>query len=309
MPTSCITSRSIMNAALEDELLSIRSIYDDSTFTRSSAAADTNICILRLPSRPAVGVHLAFPSNYPDAPPSAIATEAIEHDVSTKGESKKLLELIRDVLASACRPGEPCVFDLIQEAESTLQTWKEAQSKDDEPRSGLGAVADADVTDGPAPLLAPLSVQPSPPWIASDVTIEKKSVFVARVAHVTSAAQAKSFLAHLLATDRKVAKATHNITAWRIRVGGGAAGAIVQQDCDDDGETAAGGRVLHLLQIVDVWDLMVVVTRWYGGVRLGPDRFRIIGNVARDALSKGGYLKEAVRSAAGKAKGSRGLQR
>ena len=25
----------------------------------------------------------------------------------------------------------------------------------------------------------------------------------------------------------------------------------VQQDCDDDGEAAAGGRLLHLLQIVD----------------------------------------------------------
>jgi putative IMPACT (imprinted ancient) family translation regulator len=30
---------------------------------------------------------------------------------------------------------------------------------------------------------------------------------------------------------------------------------------------------LHLMQLMDVWDVMVVVTRWYGGVHLGPDRY------------------------------------
>lgn len=34
------------------------------------------------------------------------------------------------------------------------------------------------------------------------------------------------------------------------------------QDCDDDGETHAGGRLLHFLQIVDVINVAVVVSRW-----------------------------------------------
>jgi len=47
---------------------------------------------------------------------------------------------------------------------------------------------------------------------------------------------------------------------------------VTYQDNDDDGETAAGGRLAHLLQVMDVWNMLVVVSRWYGGVKLGPDR-------------------------------------
>jgi hypothetical protein len=129
---------------------------------------------------------------------------------------------------------------------------------------------------------------PEPPWIVAPAITEKKSIFLGRVASVTSPGQAKQYLHHLLATDKKAAKATHNIVAWRIHGHDGAS----FQDCDDDGETAAGGRMLHLMQLMDVWDVMVVVTRWYGGVLLGPDRFRIINNAARDALQLGGYAKD-----------------
>ena len=63
----------------------------------------------------------------------------------------------------------------------------------------------------------------------------------------------------------------------------GPAPAPTYQDYDDDGESAAGGRLLHLLQLMDVWNVVVVVTRWYGGVHLGPDRFRLINAAAREA--------------------------
>ena len=35
------------------------------------------------------------------------------------------------------------------------------------------------------------------------------------------------------------------------------------------GESAAGGRLLHLLNILDVQNVCVVVSRWYGGILLG----------------------------------------
>lgn len=47
---------------------------------------------------------------------------------------------------------------------------------------------------------------------------------------------------------------------------------VVFQDNDDDGENAAGSRMGHLLQVMDVWNVLVVVSRWYGGIKLGPDR-------------------------------------
>lgn len=45
------------------------------------------------------------------------------------------------------------------------------------------------------------------------------------------------------------------------------------QDNDDDGEAAAGGRIAHLMQVMEVANVLVVVSRWYGGVKLGPDRW------------------------------------
>ena len=41
---------------------------------------------------------------------------------------------------------------------------------------------------------------------------------------------------------------------------------------------------------MDVKNIMVVVSRWYGGVHLGPDRFRLINNAARQVIEKAGLL-------------------
>ena len=128
-----------------------------------------------------------------------------------------------------------------------------------------------------------------PPWILSDPFVELKSTFVGRCAKVTSVEEAEAFVQHLLATDKKVRTATHNITAWRIRGPNNTS----FQDCNDDGETAAGGRLLHLMQLMDIWDSMVVVTRWYGGQKLGPRRFAVINQVARDAFAKAGLVADS----------------
>ena len=69
--------------------------------------------------------------------------------------------------------------------------------------------------------------------------------------------------------------------------------AVVENAMDaDDGETAAGGRLLSLLELTGCMDVVVVVSRWYGGVLLGPDRFRIFNNVARKLLVECGHIVE-----------------
>ena len=62
------------------------------------------------------------------------------------------------------------------------------------------------------------------------------------------------------------------------------------QDYDDDGESAAGGRLLKLLTLVGAENIVVVVSRWYGGVLLGPARFTHINNAARQLLDECGYV-------------------
>ncbi|XP_078024629.1 protein IMPACT isoform X3 [Epinephelus lanceolatus] len=54
-------------------------------------------------------------------------------------------------------------------------------------------------------------------------------------------------------------------------------------------------------QILDVRNVMVVVSRWYGGILLGPDRFKHINNCARNILVEEGYTAstdEATKSGA-----------
>ena len=41
---------------------------------------------------------------------------------------------------------------------------------------------------------------------------------------------------------------------------------------------------------MDVINAVVVVSRWYGGIQLGPDRFKHINNVARTLLLSSGIV-------------------
>ena len=119
------------------------------------------------------------------------------------------------------------------------------------------------------------------PEIHSSETITlKKSTFQGHSAVVHTLAEIKAVLKKLK-QNKKVSQASHNIVAYRL-VGVNETSFI--QDYADDGEVNAGGRLLHLLQIMDVKNVVVVVSRWYGGILLGPDRFRLINNVAREAI-------------------------
>lgn len=124
-------------------------------------------------------------------------------------------------------------------------------------------------------------------WSISDPITDRKSTFVAFAREVHSVEEAESWV-DTLRTDRKIARAAHCMTAWRIKMDNG----IQFQDCDDDGETAAGGRLLHLLTIMDAWNCMVLVARFFGGVHIGPDRFKHINSTAREAVVKGGFVED-----------------
>jgi hypothetical protein len=269
------------NDAIQDELTSINAIFDEGTL--SSIDQDDKIFSLRLPSFPSITLRIEFPANYPDAPISVLGTQSVGQDVP-KGMGNRAVDVVRDVLAEVYRPGEACIYELLEEVREALEKAEEHgelqlhDQVDEEFHEKTSHPSSEAIID----------IGPEPPWIIAPALTEKKSIFLARVAPVSSPAQARQYVAHLLATDKKAAKATHNMTAWRIK----GPNDTSYQDCDDDGETAAGSRMLHLMQLMDVWDVMVVVTRWYGGVLLGPDRFRIINTAAREALLLGGFAKE-----------------
>lgn len=118
--------------------------------------------------------------------------------------------------------------------------------------------------------------------------VDRKSVFQGHIASISHTKQVKLVLDSLF-QSKKIATATHNIYAYRITSKDKPD--VFYQGCEDDGETQAGSRMLHLMQIVDARNVIVVVTRWYGGVHLGPDRFKHINNCARQLLNEHGYIQ------------------
>ncbi|KIW68221.1 hypothetical protein PV04_04180 [Phialophora macrospora] len=323
------------NSALADEIEALTSIYDgDTLILQSASGAGTDItAVLRLPDS-AISFLITFPAEYPDAPPQILGTQSTgEH--SRRGQGEVAVSILRDVLARVYSEGQVCLFDLVEEAGPLLSQGLQHEV-DDQPH-GTAETAEEYAKDrsasplpaphGPhihddeptcttassmyrhafsdAPSVTASASVPPPQWTLSEPVTVSKSTFIARACAVHSLQDAQHALGHLVATNKKVAQATHNISAWRIRSSPAPApssvsahptastGAeIVIQDSDDDGETAAGGRLLHLMQLMDVWNVLVVVSRWYGGVKLGPDRFRLINQVGRDALVKGGFVKD-----------------
>ncbi|XP_038858512.1 protein IMPACT isoform X2 [Salvelinus namaycush] len=128
-----------------------------------------------------------------------------------------------------------------------------------------------------------------PPIKLGETITERRSTFQPHLAPVVTPRQVRMVLDKLF-ENKKIASATHNIYAYRIYC---EEKQSFLQDCEDDGETAAGGRLLHLLQILDVRNVLVVVSRWYGGILLGPDRFKHINNSARNILVQEGYTSSA----------------
>ncbi|XP_076264364.1 protein IMPACT-like [Rhynchophorus ferrugineus] len=117
------------------------------------------------------------------------------------------------------------------------------------------------------------------------IITDRKSTFQGHVCEISSSQNVSDFL-NILLENRKIAQATHNILAYRVKCD-----KTTLQDSNDDGESHAGGRLLHLLQILELQNVAVVVSRWYGGIHLGPDRFKHINNAARIALTDAGFIK------------------
>eukprot|EP01080_Neovahlkampfia_damariscottae_P001360 gene1360-11442_t len=109
----------------------------------------------------------------------------------------------------------------------------------------------------------------------------KKSKFIAHIAKLESLNDVKMVL-NQLKQDKKIMNATHNIYAYRVLDVDGK----FHEANEDDGEFGASQQILFLLQKHNLSNYLVVVTRWYGGIHLGADRFKIISNLAKVMIEK-----------------------
>ena len=133
-------------------------------------------------------------------------------------------------------------------------------------------------------------------WRSGEPLLDKKSSFQAHLCEVHSEQEVREALEQLLTSSSKIQRASHNMHAWRIaetittattlsddsenpvrRV-------IIKHDNSDDGEDAAGNKLAYLLDMRKDENVLVVVSRWFGGIHLGPKRFAHIVNVSRKLL-------------------------
>ena len=93
---------------------------------------------------------------------------------------------------------------------------------------------------------------------------------------MASADEAKAFV-KTLCRRKKFAKATHN--TWAVLLPDGPLK-------NDDGESGAGMVILRMLEREGLEGHIIVVTRWFGGTKLGGDRFRRVQDAVRVYLDE-----------------------
>lgn len=93
--------------------------------------------------------------------------------------------------------------------------------------------------------------------------VEKKSRFIANIYHVENVEEAEE---KIKSTKKKYYDAKHNCIAYRVIENG-----KVVEKARDDGEPSgtAGSPMLNILQKNNLCNLVVVVTRYFGGILLG----------------------------------------
>src|SRR5947209_14285779 len=90
-----------------------------------------------------------------------------------------------------------------------------------------------------------------------------RSHFIATLAKVESVAAARAFIASIRA---EMPDASHHVYAFKVGYG-----SSVNEGLSDDGEPSgtSGPPVLAVLRGTDIGDVVLVVTRYFGGTKLG----------------------------------------
>jgi len=121
---------------------------------------------------------------------------------------------------------------------------------------------------------------------------DRKSAFQAHATHLPAATLMSAFLDHLTSLPC-LKRATCCMYAYRSTQ---RAQEQEKLACgqSDGGESGSGDRLSRLLELSNCHNVVVVVFRWYGGTKLGSDRWKRISEVAKEALNQGGFMMQGA---------------
>jgi hypothetical protein len=224
---------------LDDEIEAINAIYPDSLVKLGS------LFQLLIPDRDII-LQISFPSAYPEEEPLHIIS------VTSKTYLAQSLnkDVLGDLLASVYVPGCVCLFEFIELIREVFEAPAEEEEEETE-NEAAGSEESYEMTK------TDIAQTISAHWHTSAPIIDRKSTFIGFAVKADTAEEFFAMLA-VLKADKHIARATHNMTAYRIRNANG----TVMQDCDDDGESAAGSRLLHLLA-VSIHLLILNRKKWF----------------------------------------------
>ncbi|EFO95754.1 hypothetical protein CRE_13932 [Caenorhabditis remanei] len=218
-----------------------------------------------------ISMTITLPDDYPSTSPPIFELNG----PYLRREQKEILHNnLNDIYVENI--GFPVIFNwisLIQDFIQDLPPDEIETSESDSPDDVANSVIPEEIDD--------MNIQ------HGEVFTDRKSAFQAHLAVVRSKKDVDRVM-QILLSNSKICRATHNITAYRYT--GEVNGKLIHyHDCADDGEHGASSKMLELMDRMKADNVMVVVTRWYGGIHLGPDRFRHINNLTRQILSDNNY--------------------
>ena len=130
---------------------------------------------------------------------------------------------------------------------------------------------------------APLNIEPEYAGITLDLDHgqqinESGSTFQAHCADLNTAEDVQIVMANLL-KNKSIANATHNMFAYRIGNDKSS-----RDGLNDDGEHGGARTIMNILKEHNIYNKIVIVTRWYGGSHIGPKRFEAIESCTKNIL-------------------------
>lgn len=125
-----------------------------------------------------------------------------------------------------------------------------------------------------------MSEYPVPAQTSRIENIVVNSRFIATIGRADTVKQAKAFIQ---AVRDEMPDATHHVYAFKVGYGGS-----ITEGMSDDGEPSgtSGPPVLAVLRGADIGNVVIVVTRYFGGTKLGTGGLvRAYSGAAKDALA------------------------
>jgi len=117
--------------------------------------------------------------------------------------------------------------------------------------------------------------------IIQNVIIDRGSKYTVVWGFVKDKKEVEAFIKEIL-KDKYFRKATHNTYAFRIEQENWS----ILESKNDDWETWAGNCVLRELQRENALNIVLVVTRYFGWVKLQADRFKNVINASKIFLKE-----------------------